>query len=151
MNTTGSGARIAIAIVLLGITAAASPSATRAQATVRPVSATRPAASATIARRDSVYFEFQVEKPAEALPGGSRPAYPAPLSAAHVEGEVLVQFVVDTAGRVEPGTFKVLETTNAVFADAVEAALPGMRFSPAELHGRLVRQLVQQPFVFRLD
>ena len=148
MNTTGSGARIAIAIILLGVATAASPIVVRAQATVRPVSATRPAPTA---RRDSVYFEFQVEKPAEALPGGTRPAYPAALSAAHVEGQVLAQFVVDTAGRVEPGTFKVLETTNAVFADAVEAALPGMRFSPAELHGRAVRQVVQQPFVFRLD
>lgn len=151
MNTTGSSGRIAIALLLLGVSTVTAPSSARAQVTVRPVSATRPATSATRPRRDSVYFEFQVEKPAEALPGGSRPAYPAALSAAHVEGQVLAQFVVDTAGRVEIGTFKVLEATNVVFADAVQAALPGMRFAPAELHGRAVRQVVQQPFVFRLD
>jgi TonB family protein len=99
---------------------------------------------------DTVYFEFQVETPVEPLPG-PRPVYPPALSAAHITGNVLVQFVVDTLGRPEVETFKVLSTTNAPFADAVRDVLPTMRFRPASIHRRLVRQLVQQPFVFTLD
>ena len=116
----------------------------------RPATTVPRPASVPAGQRDTVYFEFQVEKPAEPLPG-RRPAYPSALSAAHVTGEVLVQFVVDTLGRPEVETFKVLKTTNEPFADAVRDVLPAMRFRPAEIHGRLVRQLVQQPFVFTLD
>ena len=63
---------------------------------------------------------------------------------------MLVQFVVDTAGRVETSTFKVLRQSHNEFEAAVRGALPKMRFLPAELKGRRVRQLVQQPFVFAL-
>jgi protein TonB len=126
----------------------------RARSAVFLLGATLGASRAAVAQApqhaDTVYFEFQVEKPAEPLPG-PRPVYPPALSAAHVTGEVLVQFVVDTLGRPEVGTFRVLQATNAPFADAVRDVLPTMRFRPASIHGRLVRQLVQQPFVFTLD
>ena len=97
-----------------------------------------------------VYFEFQVEKQARELPGSPSPEYPAMLRSAKVEGEVLAQFVVDTLGRVEPGTFKVLKTTHELFTQAVRDVLPSLQFSPAEVGGRKVRQLVQIPFPFVL-
>jgi protein TonB len=37
-----------------------------------------------------------------------------------------------------------------LFEDAVRVALRRMRFIPAEVGGRRVRQLVQMPFVFTL-
>lgn len=97
------------------------------------------------------YFEFQVEKPVVAAPGSSPPRYPEILKSAGVEGEVLAQFTVDTTGRADPGSFKVLKTSHELFALAVKNALPGMRFLPAEVGGRRVKQLVQQPFVFAIQ
>lgn len=99
-------------------------------------------------QQDQPFFEFQVEKPVQALPGGSTPRYPDILRQAGVEGEVLAQFVVDTTGRAEMGSFKILKTSHDLFGTAVKNALPGMRFIPAEVGGRKVRQLVQQPFSF---
>ncbi|MEK7239674.1 MAG: energy transducer TonB [Gemmatimonadota bacterium] len=97
------------------------------------------------------YFEFQVEKPVVSAPGSSAPRYPEILKSAGVEGEVLAQFVVDTTGRAESGSFKVLKTSHELFALAVKNALPGMRFLPAEVGGKKVKQLVQQPFVFAIQ
>jgi len=99
-------------------------------------------------QQDQPFFEFQVEKPVTALPGSAPPRYPDILRQAGVEGEVLAQFVVDTTGRAEMGSFKVLKTSHDLFGVAVKNALPGMRFIPAEVGGRKVRQLVQQPFSF---
>jgi outer membrane biosynthesis protein TonB len=48
---------------------------------------------------DQPFFEFQVEKPAIASQGNPPPRYPEILRGAGVEGETLVQFVVDTTGR----------------------------------------------------
>jgi periplasmic protein TonB len=100
---------------------------------------------------DQAYFEFQVEKPVVSAPGSGSPSYPDMLRSAGVEGEVLAQFVVDTTGRAEPGSFKVLKTSHELFAQAVKNALPRMRFLPAEIGGRKVKQLVQQPFNFALN
>jgi protein TonB len=72
------------------------------------------------------------------------------LRQAGVEGEALVSFVVDTLGRVDVATFKVIRTTHDLFAAAVKNALPRMRFIPAETSRGRVRQLVQQPFSFAI-
>ena len=73
------------------------------------------------------------------------------LRSANVEGKVLAQFVVDSSGRYESGTFKVLKSSNEQFTNAVKNALPRMKFYPAEVGGRKVKQLVQQPFTFSLQ
>lgn len=101
--------------------------------------------------QDQPYFDFQVEKPAASAPGSPGPRYPDILRSGGVEGEVLAQFVVDTTGRVEVATFRVLRSTHALFEQAVRSSLPNMRFLPAEVGGRKVKQLVQQPFVFNLQ
>jgi len=100
---------------------------------------------------DQPYFDFQVEKAAAAIPGSAGPSYPEMLKSSGVEGEALVQFVVDTTGRAELGSFKVLRATHDAFGQAVKASLPRMRFLPAEIGGRKVRMLVQQPFAFALN
>jgi protein TonB len=100
---------------------------------------------------DQPYFDFQVEKPVAPLPGSAGPRYPDILRSGGVEGSVLAQFVVDTTGRVEIATFRVLRSDHAMFEQAVRSALPNMRFLAAEVGGRKVKQLVQQPFVFALQ
>jgi protein TonB len=98
---------------------------------------------------DQPYFEFQVEKQVSQVPGVA-PRYPEMLKSANVEGEVLAQFVVDTTGRAEMSTFKVLKSSHELFTQAVKTALGNMRFYPAEIGGRKVKQMVQQPFTFSL-
>ncbi|MGA1308947.1 MAG: TonB family protein [Gemmatimonadaceae bacterium] len=98
--------------------------------------------------QDQPFFDFQVEKPVAPIPGSGAPRYPEILLSAGVEGQVLGQFVVDTLGRVESGSFKVIRSDHDLFTAAVRSALPAMRFLPAEVGGRKVKQLVQQPFVF---
>jgi protein TonB len=99
---------------------------------------------------DQTYFEFQVEKQVAPAPGNRAPSYPDMLRSANVEGEVLVQFVVDTTGRVENGSIKILKSSHDLFTNSVRQALNSMRFYPAEIGGRKVKQLVQQPFNFAL-
>jgi TonB family protein len=100
---------------------------------------------------DQVYFEFQVEQPATALPDNPSPQYPQMLRAAGVEGRVSTQFVVSEAGRVDLVTLKVLASDNELFTQAVRAVLPSLRFSPATISGRRVKQLVQMPFDFKVS
>jgi periplasmic protein TonB len=95
------------------------------------------------------YMEFQVEK-AVARIGGATPVYPPMLKDNGVEGEVVVQFVVNENGRVESGTVKILNSSNSAFTAAVKEALPGMKFSAAQIGGKKVQQLVQMPFQFHI-
>ena len=83
-----------------------------------------------------------------AVPGNSAPRYPDALRASRTEGAVLTSFVVDTAGRIDTSSVRILESTNDGFTGTVRAALPSMRFQAAEVDGRKVKQLVQLPFVF---
>lgn len=100
---------------------------------------------------DQPYFDFQVEKPVVMAPGAQGPAYPDMLRTAGIEGTVLAQFVVDTTGRADMSTFKALKSDNDLFTTSVKNALQRMRFLPAEVGGRRVKQLVQQPFQFSLN
>jgi protein TonB len=93
-------------------------------------------------------FEFQVDHGARLLPNTALPEYPAALRGAKIEGKVLAQFVLDTSGRYVPGTFKVLMSSHEQFTRAVASALPALRFRPAEVRGRRVKQLLQVPFTF---
>jgi hypothetical protein len=63
---------------------------------------------------------------------------------------VLVQFVVDTNGRVELQSLEILRATHEMFAESVRRWLNGTRYSPAEIRGQHVRQLVQQQIGFTL-
>lgn len=101
--------------------------------------------------RDTLpYFEFQVDKTVEPLPGLKGPAYPQELRDAKVSGKVLVQFVVDTLGRPVMQSFKVVRSQHDLFTIAVKTAVTEFRYAPAEIEGRKVKQLVQQPFNFAL-
>jgi TonB family protein len=100
---------------------------------------------------DRVYFEFQVQIPVKRLADSVVPRYPEMLRSAHTSGQVLAQFVVDTNGLAQPETFKIIRSTHDLFSSSVKAALPSMRFVPATLGGKHVRQLVQMPFDFTVS
>ena len=58
---------------------------------------------------------------------------------------------MNTEGVPEVATFKAVRSTDEAFTAAVRDALGGMRFKPALIGGKAVRQLVQAPFAFALD
>ena len=97
------------------------------------------------------YFEFQVDKPVTPVRGSAAPRYPEDLRADHVSGCVLAEFVVDTSGKAEVETFKVLKMSHLGFAQAVLKALPEMRFTAAKIGAKNVRQVVVQPFTFSVE
>jgi protein TonB len=94
-----------------------------------------------------VFAEALVEERPEVL---SAPPleYPPLLSQAGIEGTVVMQFVVDTMGRAEPGSIKVIRSTNPEFERPVRNVLARARFRPGRVHGRAVRVLVQQSYNF---
>lgn len=104
----------------------------------------------TVEEKRGPYMEFQVEKPVERI-GGETPEYPASLRDQGITGSVLAQFVVNESGRYEPGTLKILSSSNPMFAAAVKEALPRIKFSAAQIGGKKVQQLVQMPFQFNLQ
>ena len=101
-----------------------------------------------IANTNQTYFEFQVEKPAEMLAESPKPKYPSVLESSGIAGEVQAQFVVNSSGKADMDSFKVLKSTNELFTQAVKNVLPRMKFSPAMIGGKPVNQLVQQSFQF---
>jgi len=77
--------------------------------------------------------------------------YPRTAKLAGLSGSALVQFVVDTSGRAKPESITCLEATYKDFADAATAVVKTMEFSPAELEGHKIEQLVQYPIDFKLN
>jgi TonB family protein len=100
---------------------------------------------------ERAYFEFEVMRQVQASPSNRPPTYPDALRGHGVQGEVLVQFVVDTTGRAEMSSFKVLRSTDMLFTTAVRNVLPDYEFTPAIKDNRKVKQLVQMPFHFCLN
>ncbi|CAN5127705.1 hypothetical protein BH23GEM2_BH23GEM2_04610 [soil metagenome] len=96
------------------------------------------------------FREHQVEVAVSAL-GNVTPNYPSSLRETGVEGQVVVEFVVNENGRVDMSSVKVIESSHALFTSSVRTALQKMRFSPAKVGGTSVKQYVQQPFTFRLQ
>lgn len=119
-----------------------------------PDSAVAPrAADPTIAgpiAAPGVLFDFQVERPASANPSNMPPRYPAALRAAGIQGGVTARFVVDTNGRVDTSTVEIVKSDHADFATAVREGLPQLRFFPAQVANRPVKQMVTMPFTFSL-
>lgn len=55
---------------------------------------------------------------------------------------VEIRFVVDATGVPEPGTVSLTSTNNGGFGAAFVALVPDLRYTPAQLNGRPVRQVV---------
>ena len=76
------------------------------------------------------------------------PAYPEMLRAAGISGSVRVRFVVDTTGRAELSSVRVVESSHELFTRSVIASLRQARFTPGEVSGRRVRTLVERSYRF---
>lgn len=106
--------------------------------------------SRRFASYDTVFSIAEVDEAVAIDPASAAPVYPAALQRLGIEGSVMVRYVVDTFGRADVSTLKIVRATRIEFAIAVREALPNMRFTPARMGVKAVPQLVEQPFNFRI-
>jgi protein TonB len=99
---------------------------------------------------DQVFLESVVEERPELL-SGPQPLYPDLLRQAGVQGRVLVQAIIDTAGRAEPNSVKIIQSPNPGFDQPSRQAVLRALFRPARVHGRAVRVLVNIPYDFKIS
>jgi TonB family protein len=95
-----------------------------------------------------VYVDAEVDREVQRDPTSAAPQYPSYLQENHIEGSLTVEFVVDTTGGADSTSLRVIHSSHPAFEQSLREALPHMRFVPAELGGRLVRQWVRQEFRF---
>jgi protein TonB len=100
---------------------------------------------------ENAFSIVEVEEQAARDPASAAPAYPRELMARGVEGYAAMRFVVDSAGAVDLASVRVLDFTHPEFVSAVKSAMPGMRFTPARLGDKPVRQLAEQLFRFQIE
>ncbi len=96
-----------------------------------------------------VYGEAEVQERPR-LTSGPALTYPAPLLFSRISGRVIIDAVIDTSGRVEDGTVRVLESTDARFNQAAKDYVRAARFTPGRIAGRAVRVRFEMPVEFKL-
>ncbi len=99
----------------------------------------------------SVTFnEAMVDERPERL-SGPLPRYPEMLRQAGIEGSVMLEFVIDTAGRVEAALIKVLQSTNRAFEGPAKDVIRRSLYRPGRVRGQAVRVLVTQQIGFTIQ
>ncbi|MEO7217117.1 MAG: energy transducer TonB [Gemmatimonadaceae bacterium] len=104
---------------------------------------------------------FPVVTPAE-IESETAPEYPASAKQAKAAGTVVVDFEVDSMGRVARESIRNVEAptttqlsplalaANQAFFESVQAWLPTTRFTPAHIGGCPVSQQMRKPITFEL-
>jgi len=80
------------------------------------------------------------------------PAYPVFLRKNNVEGEVVVQFVVDESGRPDMATLEVLRSPHDAMTASVRKVIEQLRFEPARTGGATPKprtEVVRSSFLFK--
>lgn len=77
------------------------------------------------------------------------PIYPAAMKLTKTDGKVVVEFIVDTTGRVRAA--QVVSTTHQAFADHALASVAAWRFVPGYKNGRAVNTRIQVPVIFQMS
>jgi protein TonB len=98
---------------------------------------------------NEVFMEAIVEEKPSVL-SAPQPPYPDLLRQAGIQGRVVLQAVIDTTGRAEPGSIKVLQSPNPGFDQPSRTWILRALFRPARVHGRAVRVLISVPLDYRI-
>jgi hypothetical protein len=122
------------ALAMATLTACAPPPAPAAEL----IPPERPCAGVVEYPTDTVVdFRGRRQQLGPRLVSGGWPRYPVDMRNRSVEGSVRAAFVVDTAGRVPPGTAVITAESDRAFGDAVCTWLAGAaRFEPLVVGGR---------------
>ena len=76
--------------------------------------------------------------------------YPPLLRRAGIEGQVVVEFVVDSTGVVDSASVEVIESSHRAFEVPAATAIRNSRFRPAVIGGKPVRLRIRQPVRFEI-
>ena len=98
---------------------------------------------------DQVLSVDVVQEKPERL-AGPQPVYPPLLQQAGIQGVVRVEAIIDTTGRVEPNSVRVVESPNPGFDQAAKTVVLKSLYRPARVYGKAVRVLIQQPINFQI-
>jgi TonB family protein len=115
------------------------------EAAVRDVGTLRAASEGTTPLPVSALDELP------ALLNDLSPRYPEELRAATVNGEVVVEYVIDRNGRVLANSIRTIRSDQPAFTRSVREALLTARFRPGRRGGRSVPVLVRQRIRFETD
>jgi TonB family protein len=118
-----------------------------------------PARAAGVAKAEDLRVPLIVSPPAIANVTGKKqvpphvisqrePLYPETMQRSGLRGDVVVEFVIDKAGKVQNPV--VVTTLNPAFNQAAIDAILQWRFEPAKIDGVAVNTRVQQAIGFRL-
>ena len=77
------------------------------------------------------------------------PIYPSAMLLTKTEAKVVVEFIIDTTGRVRDA--KCVETPHPAFAEPAVAAITEWRFIPATKDGHAINTRARLPIQFRLN
>ncbi|NIM49697.1 MAG: TonB family protein [Gemmatimonadales bacterium] len=78
------------------------------------------------------------------------PDYPRMMQQANIEGQVLLQFVVETDGRVKSENIETITSTHKAFEGPARDMIGKCLFRPGRVRANPVRVLVQMPIIFNL-
>lgn len=96
-------------------------------------------------RAQQALYDGEVDIGAAGDPRNRSPGWPSGQSAR--QGGTLLELVVDTSGKVDPSTVRVLETVPGFDKSSLDA-VRRWRYHPATVHGCPVRAMVNQAFLF---
>jgi protein TonB len=95
------------------------------------------------------YIEAMVDEKPEII--ASPPLkYPDILRQAGLQGSVLVEAIIDTAGHAEPGSIRVISSTNTAFEISAKDVVLKSIYRPGRVAGQVVRVLVNVPVDFSI-
>jgi bla regulator protein BlaR1 len=75
--------------------------------------------------------------------------YPRDLRGEGIGGTVMMQFVIQADGKVDPASVKVVDSTHEQFGEASVKAVEKFRFRPGRYKGQNVRVLIQMPITWQ--
>jgi protein TonB len=97
-----------------------------------------------------VFLEAELDDPPRVI-SPAEPRYPPVLQSAGISGRVTYEFVVDTTGHAEGGSFKLKSSSNKAFEAPAREAIMKTVFRPGRMQGRPVRVLVVQGVAFNAN
>jgi periplasmic protein TonB len=99
----------------------------------------------------TAYASADVDVKAAPVARNPGPRYPRGLRNRGINGNVRIQFIVDTTGLAVLASLRILTATAPEFADAVRDVIGQWKFYPGKRGGVPVRVLVCMPLSFRVS
>ena len=113
-----------------------------------------PLADTAVAQADKVYELSELSSPPKLASAVNtarliQESYPTDLKNRGVGGMVVVEFVVDAKGKVDPASIQVVDATQTALGEAAKKVVPKLDFNPGKLNGSAVKSKVVLPIVYK--